>query len=78
MTGSNGDCLINGVGDIFLDCIGLVTVAGEITDFTQYDRIGVAQKYYTVTNMDTVVKPVCAAYAVMMCTVVCSADNSAA
>lgn len=78
MPGSDGDCLINGVGDIFLDCIGSVAVAGEITDFTQSDRIGIADQNYTVADMDAVVKKVCAAYAVMMCTVICCADNSAA
>lgn len=78
MAGSDGNCLINGVGDIFFDCIGSVTVAGEITDFTQSDRIGIANHNYTVADMDAVVKQICAAYAVMMCSVICCADNSAA
>lgn len=78
IAGSDGNCLINGVGDIFFNCIGSVTVAGEITDFTQSDRIGIANQNYTVADMDAVVKQIRAAYAVMMCSVICCADNSAA
>lgn len=63
---------------MFFDCIGSVTVAGEIAYFAYPDRIGVAQQDYAVADMDAVVKHACAAYAVMERAAAGCQDNGAA